>query len=81
MPDPQKNRMGSPVLASAGKRGQQPKSRKASSRPVTTCYDCVHFQPADPSPNPTQAWGFCQLLNRGRYGVARACDALVERSE
>lgn len=44
-----------------------------------TCYECRHYQPA--SPNPTQAWGWCRHLGKGRYGVARACDALVKTPE
>jgi hypothetical protein len=45
---------------------------------ILTCYECGHFQPAINSPNPTQAWGHCRKLDRGRYGVAMACDALME---
>ncbi|MBM4274367.1 MAG: hypothetical protein FJ134_07910 [Deltaproteobacteria bacterium] len=43
-----------------------------------TCYECGHFIPAANSLNPTQAWGHCRKRNRGRYGVATACEALLE---
>ncbi len=45
---------------------------------ILTCYECGHFRPATNSPNPTQAWGHCRKRDRGRYGVAMACDALME---
>jgi hypothetical protein len=45
---------------------------------ILTCFECGHFQPAAKSPNPTQAWGHCRKRDRGRYGVAMACDALME---
>lgn len=44
-----------------------------------TCFECGHFSPAEGSPNPTQAWGFCRERNRGRYGVAAACEAALYR--
>ncbi len=40
-----------------------------------TCFNCGHFRPALISPNPAESWGYCQRLGKGRYGVARACDA------
>jgi len=46
-----------------------------------TCFDCVHFDLAHPSPNPNQAWGECRRLGKGRYGVARACDAFQKASQ
>lgn len=42
-----------------------------------TCYVCGHFRPAISSPNPLQAWGRCEKRKRGRYGVAKTCEALV----
>jgi hypothetical protein len=44
---------------------------------VLTCFECGHFRPAVNSPNPTQAWGHCRKRNKGRYGVATACEALL----
>jgi len=46
-----------------------------------TCFECAHFRPAEASPNPRGAWGECRKLGRGRYGVARSCDAFVSRAE
>jgi hypothetical protein len=46
-----------------------------------TCFDCVHFDPVHPSPNPNQAWGECRRLGKGRYWVARACDAFQKASQ
>jgi hypothetical protein len=47
---------------------------------VLTCYECSHFRPAVNSPNPTQAFGRCEKRRRGRYGVATACEAILDRS-
>jgi hypothetical protein len=44
---------------------------------VLTCYECGHFRPAVNSPNPTQAWGHCRKRERGRYGAAMACEAIM----
>jgi len=33
--------------------------------------------PAADSPNPGQAWGLCGKRSEGRYGVAMACEALL----
>jgi hypothetical protein len=43
---------------------------------VLTCHECGYFRPAISSPNPTQAWGYCQKRKKGRYGVATACEAV-----
>jgi hypothetical protein len=47
---------------------------------VLTCYECSHFQPAAGSPNRSQAWGYCRKRNRGRFGVATACEAVIDLS-
>lgn len=39
-----------------------------------TCFECAHFRPAEPSPNPTQAWGRCEKKNKGKFGVAKVCE-------
>jgi hypothetical protein len=52
-------------------------SRPTSPERVLTCYECGHFRPAVDSPNPTQAWGECKKLKKGRYGVATACEAIL----
>jgi hypothetical protein len=44
---------------------------------ILTCFDCGHFRPAVNSPNPTQAWGHCEKRDKGRYGVATACEAAL----
>jgi len=54
-----------------------PKS-KAPDR-VLTCFECDHFRPATTSPNPAQAWGHCKKRNKGRYGVAMACEAVFSQ--
>ena len=43
---------------------------------IMTCYECHHFRPAI-SPNPTQAWGHCLERNKGGYGTAMACEAIL----
>jgi len=44
---------------------------------ILTCSECDYFRPAVNSPNPTQAWGFCGKLDKGRYGAAMACEAIL----
>jgi len=44
---------------------------------VLSCFECFHFRLAVNSPNPTQAWGHCRKQNKGRYGVATACEAIL----
>jgi hypothetical protein len=56
-------------------------SRPTPPERVLTCYECDHFRPADNSPNPTQAWGECKKLKKGRYGVATACEAILTAPE
>ncbi len=48
---------------------------------VISCYECDYFTPAVNSPNPTQAWGHCRKRERGRYGAAMACDAIMTPPE
>jgi hypothetical protein len=50
---------------------------QAPAERTLTCFECVHFHPAVKSPNPTQAWGHCQKRNKGRYGVAKTCEAFL----
>jgi hypothetical protein len=50
---------------------------QAPAERMLSCFECAHFRPAVKSPNPTQAWGHCQKRNKGRYGVARTCEALL----
>jgi hypothetical protein len=52
-------------------------ARKPQAEKHETCFECVHFLPAVDSPNPGQAWGYCEKRKRGRYGVATACEALL----
>lgn len=47
--------------------------------PKISCFECYFFDPADFSPNPTQAWGFCRNMKKGRYGIARACELFADR--
>lgn len=44
------------------------------------CNNCGHFRPAAQSPDPAQAWGYCHHLGKGRYGMARVCDAFRDKS-
>lgn len=44
---------------------------------ILTCYECGHFLPAVNSPNPTQAWGHCRKRNKGRFGMATACEHIL----
>ncbi len=55
--------------------------RKETTEVAPTCSECEFFDAGASSPNPTQAWGFCRKLGKGRYGVARACDAWVAPKE
>ncbi len=41
-----------------------------------TCFGCPHFAPTT-GPNPAQSWGTCQKRRRGRFGLARACEAML----
>ena len=43
---------------------------------ILTCFECPHFRPAL-SPAPTQAFGHCEKRKKGRYGVATACEAIM----
>jgi len=52
--------------------------RPQATERVLTCYECGHFLPAVISPNPTQAWGHCRRLDRGRFGVAMACEVIMK---
>jgi hypothetical protein len=52
-------------------------ARKPQAQEHVTCFECGHFLPAVGSPNPGQAWGYCENRKRGRYGVATACEALL----
>ena len=55
-------------------------SRPIPPERILTCYECDHFCPAFNSPNPTQAWGHCRKRDKGRYGVATACGAVLTSS-
>lgn len=50
---------------------------QAPAERMLTCFECAYFRPAVKSPNPTQAWGHCQKRNKGRYGVAKTCEAFL----
>lgn len=52
-------------------------SRPALRDRILTCVDCPHFE-ANHGPNPREAWGFCKKMNRGRYGCATGCEALID---
>jgi hypothetical protein len=52
-------------------------SKPTTPERVLTCYECRHFQPAANSPNPIHAWGRCKKRNSGRYGVATACETVL----
>ena len=51
-------------------------SRPTSPERILTCFECNHFRSAVNSPNPTQAFGLCKKLDRGRYGGAMACERI-----
>ena len=48
---------------------------------VLTCYECGYYRPANNSLNPSQAWGYCEKRDKGRYGVATACKAILTAAE
>jgi hypothetical protein len=50
---------------------------KEKSAEALTCFHCEHFIPSDSSPNPAHAWGRCRKHNKGKYGVAKACESLL----
>jgi hypothetical protein len=54
-------------------------TQEASDR-ILTCFECGFFRPAVNSPNPTQAFGRCQKREKGRYGCATACEAIMSSS-
>lgn len=56
-------------------------SRPIPPERVLTCCECGHFRPAVNSPNPTQAWGRCRNRERGRYGAAMACEAIMTAAQ
>jgi hypothetical protein len=54
-----------------------PAWRPQASACILICFECDHFRPAVNSPNPPQAWGLCRHRNKGRYGVAMACEDMI----
>ena len=56
-------------------------SRPVPQERVLTCYECGHFRAAVNSPNPTQAWGHCEKRDKGRYGVATACEGALTSTD
>ena len=63
---------------------KEPEPEQAFQAPqdsTSTCFGCFHFLPADNSPNPTQAWGHCDKRNKGRFGVAAACEAVLTATD
>jgi hypothetical protein len=62
----------------AGEEADYIGQKSQASERTRTCYDCGYFRPAVNSPNPTQAWGHCRKRNKERFGVVKACEAVLK---